>query len=163
MCPIMNSLRFWSIAVVMLLGFRFAQGQTATHTVTVGVAAITLVQVSSGTVGMTITGASAVAGQDLMTATDQSTSLLWGVNSSARKVTIRTTLASPVFTLKAEALNPTQGTAAAQVNLSTTDQDFLLNIGRSMGTCTILYTGDALASQGTGTDPHTILFTVVTQ
>jgi len=130
------------------------------HTVTVTVATITAVQVSSGSVSLSITGAGAVAGQDQMTVVDQTTNLLWGVNSANRKITASTNLVAPQFALKLVALNPTQGTAMPEVTLSTTASDFLLNIGRSSGTCTLRYTGVALASQGTGTDSHTITFTV---
>jgi hypothetical protein len=160
-----QTLRFSSILlVVFVAGALIPVGaQTANHTVTVRVSTITLVQVSSGTVNMSITGALAVAGQDLMSTTNQATSLLWGVNSSSKKVTIRTSLGTPKFTLKADAVNPTQGLAAGQVTITPTDKDFLLNIGRSSGNCVIRYTGEALASQGTGTDPHTITFTIVTQ
>ena len=99
-----------------------------------------------------------------MTAVDQTTTLLWGVNSANRKVTVNTNLVSPLFALKLLALNPTSpGTAAPEVTLSTTPTDFLLNIGRSTGTCSLRYTGVALASQGTGTDTHTITFTVAAQ
>jgi hypothetical protein len=49
------------------------------------------------------------------------------------------------------------------VTLSTSAQDLLLNIGRSSGSCTLLYTGIALASQGTGNDVHVITFTVAAQ
>lgn len=134
------------------------------HTVTVTVATITNIQVSSGSVSLTITGAGVPAGQDQMTAVDQTTTLLWGVNSANRKVTVNTNLVSPLFALKLLALNPTSpGTAAPEVTLSTTPTDFLLNIGRSTGTCSLRYTGVALASQGTGTDTHTITFTVAAQ
>ena len=133
------------------------------HTVTVQVSPITAVAVSGGSVSLAITAASAVAGQDQLTITDKSTQLLWGTNSSSKKITVMTNLAAPLFTLKLLALNPTQGTAAAQVTLTTTAQDFLLNIGRSSGTATLQYTGVALASKGTGSDAHVITFTVATQ
>ena len=133
------------------------------HTVTVQVSQITLVKVTSGTVNLNIAAASVVAGQDQMSVTDQSTGLLWGVNGSARKITVATNLAAPHYTLEIQALSPTQGTAAPQVTLKTTAQDFLLNIGRSSGTSTLQYTGVALASQGTGSDAHTITFTVQSQ
>ena len=136
---------------------------TGQHSVTVQVSQITLVQVSAGTVNLNIAAGSAVAGQDQMSITDQTTNLLWGVNSSARKITVMTNLAAPHFTLKVQAVNPTQGTAAPQVTLSTTAQDFLTNIGRSTGTCALVYTGIALASQGTGNDAHLITFTVQSQ
>lgn len=136
---------------------------TSTHRVTVIVSTITLLQVSSGVVNMTISGANAVAGQDLMTSTNQATNLLWGINSSLKKITVNTSLAAPLFTLKVLAGSPTQGTAAPQVTLSTTPMDFLTNVGRSSGNCILQYTAEALASQGTGTDPHTITFTVQNQ
>jgi hypothetical protein len=140
-----------------------ASAQTANHTVTVQVNPITSVQVSAGTVNLNITNAVAVAGQNTMTVTDQSTSLLWGVNSSSRKVTVRTSLASPQFTLRLLALNPTQGAAAPEVTLSSIPRDLLMGIGRSSGTCTLQYTGVALASQGVGNDVHVITFTVQAQ
>ena len=136
---------------------------SARHNVTVQVNAITAVQVTSGTVNLNITNAVVVAGQDEMTVTDQSTNLLWGVNSSGRKVTVSTNLASPRYTLKILAMNPTQGMAAPEVTLSSAPQDLLLGIGRSSGTCTLRYTGTALASQGTGNDIHVITFTVQAQ
>jgi len=146
--------------------FPIAQAQvfgSGHHTVTVQVSPITAVAISGGSVSLAITGASAVAGQDQMSVTDQSTQLLWGINSSAKKITVKTSLAAPLFTLNLLALNPTQGTASAQVTLSTTAQDFLLNIGRSSGSATLRYTGIALASKGTGSDAHVITFTVATQ
>jgi len=143
-----------------------AKGQTygsGSHTVTVQVSQVTVVQVSSGTVNLTISGASAVAGQNSMTVTDLSTSFLWGTNVSQRKVTVQTNLASPIFTLKLLAVSPTQGTAGPEVTLSTIAQDFLTNIAKSSGSTQLRYTGVALASQGTGSDAHTITYTVTVQ
>ena len=148
---------FWQAAPAQVYGSDF-------HTVTVTVATITNIQVSSGSVNLTITGAGVPAGEDQMTVVDQTTNLLWGVNSANRKVTVNTNLVSPLFMLKLLALNPTApGTAAPEVTLSTTATDLLLNIGRSTGSCVLQYTGIALASQGMGTDSHTITFTVATQ
>jgi len=150
----------------MLLTAHPARAQvygSAAHTVTVQVSVITAVQVAGGSVSLNISNANVVAGQDQMTAVDQSTSLLWGTNSSARKISVATNLAAPKFTLQLFALNPTQGTAAAQVTLSTIAHDLVLNIGRSTGSCTLQYTGTALASQGTGNDTHVITFTVAAQ
>lgn len=154
---------FFILSVLAALGPFGIQAQTDNHTVRVSVAVITALQVSAGTVNLTISGADAVAGQDLMTTTDQTTSLLWGSNSSNQKVTVQTSLASPSFTLKIEAMNPTQGASAGQVVLSATPQDFLLNIGRSSGSCAIRYVGEAFASQGAGSDAHTITFTISNQ
>lgn len=133
------------------------------HRATVRVNQFTVVQVSSASVSLTISGANAIAGQDLMTVADLSTTFLWGTNVSQRKVTAQTSLAAPIFTLKVFASSPTQGTASAETIISTTPQDFLINIGKSSGSCQIQYTGEALASQGTGSDAHTITFTVTVQ
>lgn len=153
-----------SIALLLLTpSLSLAQFASANHAVTVQVSAITVLQVSAGSVNLNIASSSAVAGQDMMSVTDQSTTLLWGTNSSARKVTVSSSLTTPTFTLKALAVNPTQGSPAAEATLTSTPVDFMLNIGRSLGSCLIRYTGIALASQGTGTDSHTITFTIQAQ
>jgi hypothetical protein len=153
-----------ALAVVFLGGSASAQVYgTGGHTVTVAVSVITAVRVTGGSVNLNISNANVVAGQNQMSVTDQSTSLLWGTNSSARKISVSTSLAAPQFTLRVLALNPTQGTAAPEVTLAASARDFLLNIGRSTGSCTLLYTGVALASQGTGNDVHVITFTVQSQ
>jgi hypothetical protein len=136
------------------------------HTVTVTVATVNIVQVSSGAVSLTIDAGNVVAGVDLMGPVQNSTtSLLWGFNSANRKVTVETNLAAPNYILKVLCVAPTQGNPAPEVTLSTTGvSDFLTNAGRSSGTCTIQYSGYALASKGFGlTDTHTITFTVAVQ
>lgn len=163
----LHTRNFSALVSLMIAVLLPARGQQVfgsdSHTVTVNVSTITAIQVTSGTVNLTIAGANAVAGQDLMTVTNQSTSLLWGINSSLKKITVSSSLASPLFTLKILAVSPTQGTAAPEVTLSTMANDFLLTVGRSSGSCGLRYTGEALASQGTGTDAHTITFTVQSQ
>jgi hypothetical protein len=137
---------------------------TDSHNVTVTVATVNIVQVSAGTASLTLSAAAVTAGVNLMgPVTNSATSLLWGFNSSLRKVTVKTNLAAPKFILKVLAVAPTQGTASPEVTLSTTAADFLINTGRSSGSCTIQYSGCALASAGTGTDTHTITFTVAAQ
>ncbi len=133
------------------------------HRVTVSVATITLLQTNVGSVSLSITGSSVIAGQDLMTVSDQSSTLLWGTNSSGKKVTVRTSLATPKYSLRVAAISPTSGTAASEVALSTAAADFLFDIGRSSGSCAIRYTALALASQGTGSDAHTVTFTITNQ
>ena len=160
---ISSPLLLFFLALILYVIPARLDAQTASHTVTVQVSTIVTLQVSSGTINMTIDGSNAVAGQDVMSTTNSSTSLLWGINSSLQKVTVQTSLGSPLFTLKVLAVSPSQGTAAPEVTLSTTPVDFLLDVGRSTGSTTLQYTGIALASQGTGTDAHTITFTVQNQ
>ncbi|MBI3579412.1 MAG: hypothetical protein HY089_08415, partial [Ignavibacteriales bacterium] len=156
-------LLFTAILFIFFCGIDKTQAQTygsASHTITVVVNTITMVSVSASSVSMTITGTGAIAGQDQMTVTNSSTSLLWGVNSSLKKITAQTNLGAPLFAMNLLAASPTAGTAAPEITLSATPTDLLTNIGRSLGSCTLQYTGVALASQGTGTDSHTITFTI---
>ncbi len=133
---------------------------TSSNLITVTIAPITVLQFSTAILNLSITGAEAVAGQNQMILTDESSTLSWGTNSSAQKITVSTNLASPLFTLQVEPKNWTGGTPMPPVTLTTTPTDFLRDIGRSSGTCTLLYTVTALASKGTGTDAHTLTFTV---
>jgi hypothetical protein len=140
-----------------------AQISSGTHQVTVAVNQINAMQVSGGGVAFSIGEAQAVAGQDQILMTNTSTQLLWGTNVSARKITVQSSLGTPRFTLRIFASGPTVGTASPEVTLGTLAADFLRNIGRSSGTCTLRYTAVVLASLGTGTDNHTITFTMVAQ
>ncbi len=136
---------------------------TDQHTVTIQVSPISMVAIVGGGVNLTLDNASVIAGQDEMVTTDQTTGLSWGTNSSSQKISVSTNIATPRYTLKVVAMNPTRGTAAPEVTLSTLGKDLLLNIGRTSGTCTLKYTGIALASAGDGAETHTITFTVQAQ
>lgn len=140
-----------------------AQYGSVVNTVTVNVNPITQIGVIGGVVNFSITDAIVVAGQNVMTLTNSATQLQWATNSGSQKVTAQTSLGSPLFTLRLLASAPTQGTAAPEVTLSTAPTDLLLNIGRTLGSSVLQYTAEALASQGTGTDIHTITFTVTVQ
>jgi len=134
-----------------------------THTISVQVSPITVVAIQGTAVAMSITDANLTAGVDAMTVHDQTSRLLWGTNSSARKITAQTSLPAPLVELRLVALSPTRGNPGPEMLLGTTPQNLMLNIGRSQGSCTLRYTGTALASNGIGTDNHTITFTVTTQ
>jgi hypothetical protein len=136
---------------------------TSSHTVTINVSAITVLAVSSASVSLVIDGTGAVAGQDQMSVVNQTTSLLWGVNTTPKKITAVSNLAAPKFTTKLLALSPTTGTAAAELIVDNTAADLMLNIGLSRGSCTLRYTGIALASQGIGSDNHIVTFTITVQ
>jgi hypothetical protein len=133
------------------------------HTVTVQVAEISVIDVTANTLSLNILDGDIQIGRDLMFVTDQTSSILWGTNSSSRKVTASTDLAAPQFELRLVALSPTRGTPGPEFVLNTIPQDLLRDIGRSLGSSLLQYTGVAYASQGTGTDVHTITFTIVAQ
>ncbi len=165
-----NDLNKTPLFLACLLVFIFLQNNASAqvygsdfHTVTVNVSAISVLAVSTGSVGLVIDGTGAIAGQDQMTVTDQSTTLRWGVNTSPKKITAVSSLASPVYTTKLVALNPTTGIAGSEFTLDNTAGDLVLNIGLSKGSCTLRYTGIALASQGIGSDNHVVTFTISVQ
>jgi hypothetical protein len=158
------------LLVFLSTGNRSTAQISRNHNVTVSVNSLTYISVSSASVGLSIDNSVAVAGVDAMVVTDQSSFLYWATNASTRKVTVSTDLGSPLFQIALSAVNvvsvdpsPGSATAAAEASLSTTARDFLLNIGTSMGYCNLHYTGTALASTGTGTDIHHLVYTVQTQ
>ncbi|MBM4169245.1 MAG: hypothetical protein FJ215_08830 [Ignavibacteria bacterium] len=135
---------------------------TDSHSASVTVSEIALLSVNTG-VTLNVTGTGTPAGQDLMTATDQSSTLWWGLNGTSKKITVRTNLTTPLYSLKVEAVSPTQGIPASTVTISTAAKDLITGLGLNTGSCTLLYTAEVLASAGTGTNTHTITFTVQNQ
>ena len=134
-------------------------GNTASHTVTVTVSAVNELSISGGNITLTIN--SATAGSNLDDATDGTTcDLLWTTNETSKKITAETDLASPDFVLKVTATNVSGGTAAAQVTLSTTATSFVTGIATTVGSCDLSYAASATAAQGTGSDVHTVLYTL---
>lgn len=156
-----------TLLIVLLIAPSLALAQTygtSSHNVTVTVATINRVDVSAGSVSISVTGSAAVAGQNLLgSVSDATTTLYWASNSSARKITVQTNVGAPKHTLKLYALNATHGTPQPEATLSTTPTDFILNVGRTLGSCSLRYTGIVLASEGTGTDTHTITFSITNQ
>ena len=132
---------------------------TASHTVTVTVAAINELAISGGNITLTIN--SATAGSDPDDATDSTTcDLAWTTNEASKKITAETDLAAPTFTLKVTATSVSGGTAASEVTLSTTPADFVTGIATTVGSCDLSYVASATAAQGTGSDVHTVLYTL---
>jgi hypothetical protein len=153
----------------MLLAALFHQPSSLlaqdSHTVTVSFPQLAVVGVSSGAVGLSITGAGVVAGVDPMTVTNQATTLSWGANTATAKISVKTNLAVQKYTLTVQAINingipSSAGIAAPVVTITTTSKDFMTGIGLKRGSCTLQYTGLAPASKGVGTDSHTITFTI---
>jgi hypothetical protein len=154
----------FSIAITLFLILlpRLVFSQTSqNHPVTVTTTAVNIIQINGGNIALNIAVANATAGVDQMSSLpNQISTLIWGTNSTPRKITIRTNLTPQKYTLKAVAINPTVGTEASEVTLSTTDQNFITGIGCSSGNASVRYTGIALASKGIGMDSHTITFTI---
>lgn len=150
--------RFPSIVTLPAIGLLLMAGIA-------GAADVTLV---GGNVSMTIS--TAVAGQQPSDASNENCLLQWTtlVSDPLQKITIQTSLVSPQFTLHAQPNDVVHGAEVDRITLQTTAQDFVTSIPpdvtvSSPGSCTIEYTAAAQAANGTGTDSHTITFTIVGQ
>ena len=73
---------------------------------------------------------------------------------------METNLASQNFTLKVLAQNVTGGTAAPEVTITNTATNFVTGIATTTGGCDLQYTASATAAQGTGSDVHTVTYTL---
>ncbi len=138
-------------------------GTTDSHQVTVQVNAIDEINVAVGVApapAITLIIDTATAGSEPTDATDTTCTLLWTTNQTSRKITVATNLALPKFTLKVLATGVIGGTAASEVTLSTTAADFVTDIATTIGDCTLEYTASATAAQGTGSDVHTVTYTI---
>ena len=148
------------LGVVLGLTGLAAALNTADHTVTVTVEAINEAAITGGDLTLTIN--SATAGDEPDDAVDNtSCDLDWTTNEDTKKITVETDQAAPTFTLKVVAQTVTGGTAAAEVTLSTTGaNDFVTAISKTTGGCDLQYTASATAAQGTGSDVHTVTYTL---
>jgi hypothetical protein len=157
----MNTIRATLISLILILGFAaFAfAADNANHTVTVTVNAINEIAITGGNITLTIAAASAGADPNAVTST--ACGLEWTTNEATKKITATSDQASPSFTLKVLAQALTGGTAAAEATLSnTTARDVVTGISTTTGGCTLRYTAQATAAQGTGTVVHTVTYTV---
>ncbi len=79
-----------------------------------------------------------------------------------QKITVETNIGSPLFTLKVEAVNVRNGISTGELTLATTAQDLIANISQNGSrSCDLRYTLVALVSDGTGTDVHTVTYTMI--
>ena len=89
---------------------------------------------------------------------------------ATKKITVESNVAVASFALTVNAVNvsPGDGTSAGQVTLSTTAEDLVVDIPAGVllsnpGTCALRYRASATAANGTGSDAHTVTFTIVDQ
>lgn len=128
-----------------------------------GVAPSATLTVRGGNVILTLV--SATAGQEPDPLVNQVAGALKyrkGQADPPQKITVETNVGSPLFTLKVEAVNVRVGISTGELTLATTAQDLITNISRSGGkSCDLRYTLVALVSDGTGTDVHTVTYTMM--
>jgi hypothetical protein len=117
---------------------------------------------------VSITISTATAGQQPNSVTNTSQTMTWStlVTDPTAKVTVQTNLASPMFTLTIQCISVVGGVTAGTKTLNgTTVYDVVTDIpaDTAAGQCTLRYIGSATAAQGTGTDTHTVTYTIIAQ
>lgn len=151
------------LAVIMLFSLSelsFA-ADTDNHTVTVTVSAVNEVAITGGNINLTIN--SATAGSEPNDDTDNTCSLAWTTNEASKKVTVETTTsAAQLFGLTVEATGVAGGTSGGVITLTdgAAASDFVTAISQTVGSCTLDYTASATTADGTGTDTHTVVYTI---
>ena len=129
------------------------------HAVTVTVSAINEVAITGGAVSLTIN--SATAGSEPDAVSDTATAdLAWTTNETSKKITVETDLGSPSFSLSVTAGSVSGGTTAGAVVVSSTPADFVTGIATTTGGCDLEYSASSTAADGTGSDAHTITYTM---
>jgi len=156
--------RLTPFVALLCIGISPALGANSdSHTVTVTVNTINELTITGGNVTLTINAA--VAGAEPTDATDASTSLDWTTNdTNTKKITVGTDI-DPTYTLTVEATGVSGGTgqAAATLTLAAGAQDLVRDVSLTTGDCTLSYTASATAALGTGTDTHTVTYTLIDQ
>jgi hypothetical protein len=147
-------------SVILLWMGIAAASDTDSHTVTVTANAINEIAVTGGNLLLTIN--TATAGSDPTSAVDATTGLEWTSNATGKKITIESDIdSSPGYSLKALATGVSGGSPEAEVTISSAAQDYIGGVSTTTGSCTTRYTASATAAGGTGSDVHTITFTIV--
>ncbi|MFZ5432870.1 MAG: hypothetical protein ACOZB3_03760 [Calditrichota bacterium] len=125
---------------------------------------------SGGDVSMTISAA--VAGQQPTGVTDETTQLQWVtlISDPTKKIVAQSNLGTPNFTLSVTAVSISagDGSSAGIVTLGSTPTDLIVDIPADVpagdpGTCTLRYAASAVAGDGSGSDVHTVTFTIMDQ
>jgi hypothetical protein len=115
---------------------------------------------------------SATAGQQPDAVTSESCQLRWTTlpADATKKIVVGTALVSPRFSLTVRALNVNSGhgTSAGIIPLSASAADLIVSIPPNLtvgdpGECTLRYAASATAAGGTGSDNHTVTFTILDQ
>ena len=154
-----HSLR--AILPALMLVIHSGYSQSTSHTVTVQVNQIALLQ-TAGSVSASIGGAGIIAGNAELSASDQMTTLLWATNRGTQKITARLSAAT-AFQIYLQALNPTSGVASPEILVDTAPKDLLLSVGRSQGSATLSYRVKITADKGVLSNAPQIYFEMINQ
>ena len=123
-------------------------------------------QVSIVGVGPNLVISTAAPGQEPAAVTDETCGLRYskGAGEPTMKVTVRTNRAGPLFGLEVEAFNAQNGSPTGMVSLTTTAQDLITDVTAvSNQSCDLRYRAVATTSDGTGSESHTVTYTITDQ
>ncbi len=116
----------------------------------------------------TLSVTTAVAGSDPTPVVSTSNTVRYSAQAKIAKITVKTTCTNQKFTLTVIATGVTRGVAAPAVTLlnGMAATDFITSIPTGWGgtsSPTLQYTAQPTFAQGTGTDTHTVTYTLVAQ
>jgi hypothetical protein len=114
----------------------------------------------------TISVTTAVAGSEPTPVVNTSSSLRYSAQANITRITVQTTCPNQNYTLTVVATGVTRGVAAPAVTLidGAPASNLITNIPKAWGgnaTVTLQYTCTALFSQGSGSDVHTVKYTLI--
>jgi hypothetical protein len=129
-----------------------------------GVALPAKVDMTGGDVFLALSAATPGRGPDPVIDFQSGLRFKLSASDPTMKITVETNLGNPRFSLTVEAVNETHGTSQGKVELGTVARDLLGDVTSAKNqTCELRYEATALVADGTGSDAHTITYTIVPQ
>ena len=160
-----STMKKWTrmlIAGILVLGFAGSVMAQSSHQVTVSVSAISVMEMTGGG-DLTITiNACSDPGSEPDPVQDATRGLEWTTNETGKKITVASGVAYSTYSLAVVATGVSGGSAAPSVALDDADtHDFVTGVAETVGSCAIQYTASATAAAGTGSEAHTVTYTLV--
>jgi len=132
-------------------------GESSTHSVTIKVQKLNEMVVTRGNIPVYTT-----LSEKKSSAMENSPNcaLKWMTDRSGKKITVTINRASTNCKLRVQAENCMGGISANRVTLTVSDQDFITGMSMRRGMCDLKYTANARVSVRTGTEIHTVTYTI---
>jgi hypothetical protein len=149
------------IAGILVLGLAGSVMAQSSHDVTVSVSAISVMEMTGGG-DLTITiNACSDPGEEPDPVQNSDRGLEWTTNETSKRITVASNSAYSTYSLAVVATGVSGGSAAPSVDLDDADtHDFVTGVAETVGACTIQYTASATAAAGTGSEEHTVTYTL---
>ena len=119
---------------------------------------------TGGSITLTVSAATAGSQPDPVDNTNCGLAWTTGGADPTQKITVRSSLGDPEFPLTVEAQSVTAGTATGSVAVSVLDTDLITDIApNSTGSGQLHYQVSPTVAAGSGTESHTITYTITAQ